>query len=168
MSLQNFNLQKDQACLSRAINVKVSENTKNPFKLVTTSEPLSYGLNADEAQKTINNYLKFEKTGLEFRHLPLNLIPYQMYQDVIAAYIEKGVQVGIGYDFSDADKTVGFNKHISFVRGEGNGLFVIDFYDDNKGKYVNLSIDEIIRSSMKIRDGLWLIGKPENLTTAII
>ena len=36
--------------------------------------------------------------------------------------------------------------------------------------YINVKtdIDEIIRSSMKIRDGLWLIGKPENLTTAII
>src|SRR6187401_2851412 len=115
-SLQAFGIKIDQMTIAKEIKTKVPPNIRNPFKLETTDNKLEWGLSRSNALVTINIFLNKKTSYLRFKHIYLNTIPFQMHEDVTTELLERQLQVGIGYDFSDIDNKAGLNKHVSFIK----------------------------------------------------
>ena len=160
-ALKSFGVIIEPEKVAKSLNIRVPIDVANPFGLTTTEDANQYGLTTIEAKTNIRHLLSEHAPLLIFKHLPLSEILYQMYEETIDHYLNAGFQVGIGYDYSDLSNDSKVNRHVSFI-SRGNGYRITDYYEDQKGMEIGLTIAKLIWSSSKIQDGLWLIGKQNN------
>ncbi len=166
-SLEMMDIETDPAAVARELHIRVSAQSYNPFGLQTEEFPLSWGLSAKDARIYISRFLHNISPGLSFRHVRLSQIPYQMFEETITSLLDNKCVVGIGYDFADVDRSVRPNRHVSFIIQRKQSLITKDYYDNTGGTELSFSLAQLIRSSSKIDDGLWIIGPGQNIDTTL-
>jgi hypothetical protein len=166
--LKRFGIKTEPRIVAQSLKIKIPTNCRNPLGLVVTEDSNSWGIQTKDVVPLINNLLIQLNSDLQFRHIPLNVIPYQMYEEVLDEFFKKSVLVGVGFDFSDVDGSAFSNKHVSLVIRKDNKYLIEDYYEDSNGKILPINFREIIRSAQTIHDGYWLIGKKDTIFTTII
>lgn len=167
-SLRLFNIHEDKRNIAKALKIKVPKKSDNPFDLEETDKKIKWGVTVDNAKQRIDKLLKNVAPYLGFRHIPLNMIPYQMYEEVIAECLANGLKIGIGYDFAIINSSNSIIRHVSFLNKEENRFVIEDYYIKESGLKFEFSFSDVIKSIRKVEDGFWLIGKKEFLTTEYV
>lgn len=166
--LKEFGIDVSPNEIAKRLETKVPKKILNPFNLEESDDERVWGVSVETAKTRIENILAEKAPHLQFKHIPLSTIPYQMYEEVASELFEKKAIVGIGYNFSDFTEADGINRHVSILR-KREGIFILeDFYISTTSTILNIKWNALIASAAKIHDGFWVLGEAGKVSSSII
>jgi hypothetical protein len=152
--------------LALALGTKVVVGSSNPWSLPTTSDINKSGVSIHDASAKIPIVLNAHNSELDFVHLPLKSIPYELYMETLRYVSSNGCVIGVGFDasyiYDIASDGIMKLKHVSqilsSVTNKTNVVLVDEtLHSENDRNEISWIILE--RAINSINDGFWIIGK---------
>lgn len=154
-------LELDQ--LGRTLGMKARPGSPNPWALPVAANDASAGTSLRDAARFLPALLSRQLPGVEFRHIPFNTIPFQLYDDVFREALRANAIVGLGYDFELLFATghAVQRRHLSRIVATAPGVrahFALLDPGLPKGWPTEYRWDDAEAAVRSIDDGFWVIG----------
>jgi hypothetical protein len=157
---------KGKRDLALALGTKVMEGSSNPWSLPITSDINESGVSIHDASTNIPIVLNAYNIELNFAHLPLKSIPYELYMETLRYGNSHGCVMGVGFDASYIYDTAASEimklKHVAQVLCSENNesdVVLVDetLHPENLRNEISWIILE--KAILSIYDGFWILGQ---------
>ena len=154
------------AALPSLLGIRVDEGDYNPLMLPIAPPGYVSGLTAAEASLTINKLFRELNLEISYRHIPLNEVMLGLTEDVLSSALQRRLVVGLGVNYSHfyCSRAMADALHVFRVTSfTGNRVILFDDSRELDPPTFGKPWREAELASLAISDGLWLIGKVEDL-----
>lgn len=90
-----------RADIAKALDVVVAPYDDNPYGLATSIDPSEWGVSPEKAAKRFPSFASLydQSESIEFKYFGLNQIIFGMFEDFLREADDRGLHVGIGFDY---------------------------------------------------------------------
>ena len=149
------------------LGVRVPPGQENPLGLPLSDDEHPAGVTAVDAERAVNRMCRELNLPIRLRRVPFLTITFDLWEDVLAAALDRGAVVGIGVDYrvlAKADPLSSAQHVLRVVSLQEDALELFDDSGESNPPRLHVDRDRVHRAVLAISDGLWIMGRERDLT----